>query len=61
MPAAPQTPSASDISDLREQLMLLSTRASAAQQTIHGMQAHQNRSGLGMRQDIVSGMERISW
>ena len=51
--------SASDISELREQLMLLSTRASAAQQTIRGMQAQQGRSGMGMRQDITAGMDRM--
>jgi hypothetical protein len=56
----PQVNNASETAELREQMMLLGTRASAAQQTIRSMQAQQARSGLGMRQDIVAAMERMN-
>jgi serine/threonine-protein kinase len=57
---APPPANGADMSELREQLMLLGTRASAAQGTIKTMQSQQARSGLGMRQDIVAAMDRMN-
>jgi hypothetical protein len=49
------------LGDLREQLVLLGTRAGAIKRSVQTMQAEQNRTGVGMRPDVTAGMQRMEF
>lgn len=49
------------LTDTREQLMLLGTRAAAVKSSVNTLRAEQNRQGLGLRADIAAGLQRMEY
>lgn len=65
-PPAPQAQPAADASraalaEVREQLMLLGTRVTAAQNSLNRLKQEQARQGLGLRGDIASLAQRVEY
>jgi serine/threonine-protein kinase len=65
-PAASQAQPAADASraalaEVREQLMLLGTRVTAAQHSLNRLKQEQARQGLGLRGDIASLAQRVEY
>ena len=61
--AAPAVDSAkiAQLREVREQLMLLDVRANAVKGSIERMRQAQARQGLGLRQDISAGLQRMEY
>jgi eukaryotic-like serine/threonine-protein kinase len=49
------------LGELREQLMLLGTRAGAAKTSLSNLQRQQNQQGLGLRADIAAAAQRMEY
>jgi serine/threonine protein kinase len=60
---APQSPpvDTAQLSELRDRLMLLSTRVGAARVSIQNLQREMSKSGLGLRSDIVTAQQRVDY
>ncbi len=61
--AAPAVDSAkiAQLREVREQLMLLGVRANAVKESIDRLRQAQARQGLGLRQDISAGLQRMEY
>jgi serine/threonine-protein kinase len=49
------------LDELREQLMLLGIRATAVKQSVESIRQQQARMGLGLRQDMAAGLQRMEY
>lgn len=61
--AAPAADSAhaAEIQEVREQVMLLGTRAGAVKTSLANLQREQSRQGLGLRADIAASAQRMEY
>lgn len=59
-PAADST-HAAEIQEVREQVMLLGTRAGAVKTSLANLQREQSRQGLGLRADIAASAQRMEY
>lgn len=56
---SPSTAPNSEMADLRDRMMLLSTRAGAIRTSLQNLQRSQAQSGLGLRSDMVAAEQRL--
>jgi len=60
-PAPDNTKNAAQLQELREQLILLGTRAGSAKSSIDRLRQEQARQGLGLRGDISASLQRMEY
>ncbi|MEN6604515.1 MAG: hypothetical protein ABFD86_19060, partial [Bryobacteraceae bacterium] len=58
---AAEPANAAELREIREQLMLLGTRAGAAKNSLTNLQNQQARQGLGLRADIAGAAQRMEY
>ena len=58
---APDSANAAQIEQVREQTVLLDTRAGAVKTSLANLQREQNRQGLGLRADIAASAQRMEY